>query len=180
MLKYEEVHQPAFLQPELPPHWKLPSPPGPEGHAYLVGVPASISNVRNGAYTMDGYGGTTTLVGFEDFSDDDLVELKQLWGADTSNGMLRARRVALSAYDLDGVLNSIGSRREFASILRHFNSSRPAERVFKTTGFLRRVLGSHRRLRTQVEAQGSSAIQDAIAAQSKCEELQREWKFTCD
>ncbi|KAG6614398.1 uncharacterized protein IUM83_14597 [Phytophthora cinnamomi] len=164
LLKYEEVHQPAFLRPELPPHWKLPSPPDPEGHAYLVGVPASISDVRNGAYTMDGYGGTTTLAHY----------------TDTSNGVLRARRVALSAYELDGVLNSIGSRREFASILRHFNSSRLAERVFKTTGFLRRVLGSHRRLRKQVEDQGSSAIQDAIAARGKCEGLKREWKFTCD
>ncbi|KAJ8514185.1 hypothetical protein ON010_g18700 [Phytophthora cinnamomi] len=31
-----------------------------------------------------------------------------------------------------------------------------------------------------VEAQRSSAIQDVVAAQSKCEELKREWKFTCD
>eukprot|EP00644_Phytophthora_capsici_P018301 jgi/Phyca11/21562/fgenesh1_pg.PHYCAscaffold_101_\ len=70
--------------------------------------------------------------------------------------------------------------RELMSLLPHLPADRLAERVFKTSGFLKIMASVHRRLREQVEAQGATAIVDAAAAQSRCDELAREWLFNCD
>ncbi|POM76926.1 Hypothetical protein PHPALM_5783 [Phytophthora palmivora] len=76
----EEVDLPDFLVPECPPHWKLPDPPNLKTNAYLVGVPGIVNDIRAGAFAMEGYGGATTLIGFEELSDDDLQELKEICG----------------------------------------------------------------------------------------------------
>ncbi|EGZ25712.1 hypothetical protein PHYSODRAFT_326700 [Phytophthora sojae] len=157
MLRQEEVDPSDFLVPERPPHWKLPAPPNLKTNAYLVGVPGIVSDIRAGAFAMEGYGGATTLVGFEEPSDEDLQGLKEVCGADAGIDVLCPRRSPLSAFELelDNTLNSIGIRREMASLLRHFNSTRLAERVFKMTGYLRDT-------------------------RRKYKELKRAWKFTCD
>ncbi|POM66895.1 Hypothetical protein PHPALM_17173 [Phytophthora palmivora] len=179
MLRQEEVDLPDFLVPECPPHWKLPDPPNLKTNAYLVGVP--VNDIRAGAFAMEGYGGATTLIGFEELSDDDLRELKEICGVRGGVDVLNPRRSPLSSYGLDNSLNSIGIRREMASLLRHFNSTRFAERVFKTTGCLRQVLGAYKSMRSlAVAQQGPTAVQQAVDARRKNKELKRSWKFTCD
>ncbi|POM74783.1 Hypothetical protein PHPALM_8203, partial [Phytophthora palmivora] len=181
MLRQEEVDLPDFLVPECPPHWKLPDPPNLKTNAYLVGVPGIVNDIRSGAYAMEGYGGATTLIGFEELSDEDLRELKEICGVRGGVDVLNPRRSPLSSYELDNSLNSIGIRREMASLLRHFNSTRFAERVFKTTGYLRQVLGAYRSMRSlAVAQQGPTAIQQAVDIRRKIKELKRSWKFTCD
>ncbi|POM76932.1 Hypothetical protein PHPALM_5774, partial [Phytophthora palmivora] len=80
MLRQEEVDLPDFLVPECPPHWKLPDPPNLKTNAYLVGVPGIVNDIRAGAFAMEGYGGATTLIGFEELSDEDRRELKEICG----------------------------------------------------------------------------------------------------
>ncbi|POM71379.1 Hypothetical protein PHPALM_12065, partial [Phytophthora palmivora] len=180
MLRHE-VDLPDFLVPECPPQWKLPDPPNLKINEYLVGVPGIVNDIRAGAFAMEGYGGAITLIGFEELSDDDLQELKEICGARGGVDVLNPRRSPLSSYDLDNALNSIGVRREMASLLRHFNSTRFAERIFKTTGYLRQVLGAYRSMRSlAVAQQGPTAIQQAVDARRKIKELKRSWKFTCD
>ncbi|POM72209.1 Hypothetical protein PHPALM_11115 [Phytophthora palmivora] len=181
MLRQEEVDLPDFLVPECPPHWKLPDPPNLKTNAYLVGVPGIVNDIRAGAFATEGYGGATTLIGFEELSDDDLRELKEICGVRGGIDILNPRRSLLSSYDLDNSLKSIGIRREMASLLRHFNSTRFAERVFKTTGYLRQVLGAYRSMRSLAVAQQEpTAIQQAVDARRKNKELKRAWTFTCD
>eukprot|EP00644_Phytophthora_capsici_P002438 jgi/Phyca11/15055/fgenesh1_pg.PHYCAscaffold_11_\ len=60
--------------------------------------------------------------------------------------------------------------RELMSLLAHLPADRLAERVFKTSGFLKIMASACRRLREQVEAQGATAMVDAAAAQSRCDE----------
>ncbi|EGZ19818.1 hypothetical protein PHYSODRAFT_327999 [Phytophthora sojae] len=152
-----------------------------ETNAYLVGVPGVVNDIRAGAFAMEGYGGATTLVGFEELSDEDLQGLKEVCGADAGIDVLCPRRSPLSAFELDNTLNSIGIRREMASLLRHFNSTRLAERVFKMTGYLRRVLGAYRNMRSLVDSQqGFTAAQEVVDTRRKYKELKRAWKFTCD
>ncbi|POM73308.1 Hypothetical protein PHPALM_9854 [Phytophthora palmivora] len=177
MLRQEEVVLPDFLVPECPPHWKLPDPPNLKTNAYLVGVPGIVNDIRAGAFAMGGYGGATTLIGFEELSDDDLQELKEICGVRGGVDVLNPRRSPLSSYDLDNSLNSIGVRREMASLLRHFNSTRFAERVFKTTGYLRQVLGAYKSMRSlAIAQQGPTAIQQAEAL-SKLESAESEHKI---
>ncbi|EGZ04487.1 hypothetical protein PHYSODRAFT_262959 [Phytophthora sojae] len=181
MLRQEEVDPPDFLVPERPPHWKLPAPPNLKTNAYLVGVPGIVNDIRAGAFAMEGYGGATTLVSFEELSDEDLQGLKEVCGADAGIDVLCPRRSPLSAFELDNTLNSIGIRREMASLLRHFNSTRLAERVFKMTGYLRRVLGAYRNMRSLADSQqGFTATQEVVDTRRKYKELKRAWKFTCD
>ncbi|EGZ14741.1 hypothetical protein PHYSODRAFT_255177 [Phytophthora sojae] len=75
-----------------PPHWKLPAPPNLKTNAYLVGIPGIVNDIRAGAFAMEGYGGATTLVGFEELSDEDLQGLKEVCGADAGIGVLCPRR----------------------------------------------------------------------------------------
>ncbi|EGZ05802.1 hypothetical protein PHYSODRAFT_533321 [Phytophthora sojae] len=139
MLRQEEVDVPDFVLPERPPHWKLPTPPDLKTNAYLVGVPGIVNDIRASAFAMEGYGGASTLIAFEELSDDDLQGLKEVCGANAGIDVLCPRRSPLSAFEFDSTLNSIGIRREMASLLRHFNRTRLAECVFKMIGYLRRV-----------------------------------------
>ncbi|EGZ14798.1 hypothetical protein PHYSODRAFT_333127 [Phytophthora sojae] len=98
MLRQEEVDPPDFLVPERPPHWKLPAPPNLKTNAYLVGVPGIVNDIRAGAFAMEGYGGATTLVGFEELSDEDLQGLKEVCGADAGIDVLCPRRSPSSSF----------------------------------------------------------------------------------
>ncbi|POM66565.1 Hypothetical protein PHPALM_17554 [Phytophthora palmivora] len=181
MLRQEEVDSPNFLVPECPPHWQLPAPPDLKTNAYLLVIPGIVNDIRSGAFVIEGYGGATTLIGFEELSDDNLQGLKEICGAKVGVDVLIPRRSPLSSYDLDNTLNSIGVRREMASLLRHFNSMRFEERVFKTTGYLRQVLGAYKSMRSlAVAQQGPTAIQQAADVRRKRKELKRAWKVTCD
>ncbi|EGZ05010.1 hypothetical protein PHYSODRAFT_342736 [Phytophthora sojae] len=181
MLRQQEVDVPDFVLPVHPPHWTLPTPPDLKTNAYLVGVPGIVNDIRAGAFAMEGYGGASTLIGFEELSDENLQGLKEVCGANAGIDVLCPRRSPLSAFELDNTLNSIGIRREMASLLRHFNSTRLAERVFKMTGYLRRVLGAYRNMRSLADSQqGFTATQEVVDTRRKYKELKRTWKFTCD
>eukprot|EP00644_Phytophthora_capsici_P019799 jgi/Phyca11/22125/fgenesh1_pg.PHYCAscaffold_892_\ len=121
------------------------------------------------------------MVGYQYLSRDDVDELERVIPGFTEGDVLRPRSMATNPRDLDGALSSIAAQRELmSSSLAHLPADRLAERVFKTSGFLKLMASAHRRLREQVEAQGATAMIDAVAAQSRCDELAREWRFNCD
>ncbi|EGZ22998.1 hypothetical protein PHYSODRAFT_324264 [Phytophthora sojae] len=181
ILRQEEVDIPDFVLPERPPHWKLPTPPDLKTNAYLVGVPGTVNDIRAGAFAMEDFGGASTLIGFLELSDEDLQGLNEVCGAKAGIDVLCPRRSPLSAFELDNTLNSIGIRREMASLLRHINSTRLAERVFKMTGHLRRVLGAYQNMSSLADSQqGFTATQAVVDTRRKYKELKRAWKFTCD
>ncbi|KAG1684886.1 hypothetical protein DVH05_021511 [Phytophthora capsici] len=169
----------AVLRPDVPANWTA-RVPRHDGPVFLVGVPARASDIRQGKHVSDSYGGPSCLVGYQYLSRDDVDELERVIPGFTEDDILRPRSMATNPRDLDGSLNSIAPQRELMSLLAHLPADRLAERVFKTSGFLKLMASAHRRLREQVEAQGATAMIDAAAAQGRCDELAREWLFNCD
>eukprot|EP00644_Phytophthora_capsici_P018862 jgi/Phyca11/21843/fgenesh1_pg.PHYCAscaffold_151_\ len=169
----------AVLRPDVPANWTA-RVPRHDGPVFLVSVPARAADIRQGKHVSDSYGGPSCLVGYQYLSRDDVDELERIIPGFTEDDILRPRSMATNPRDLDGALNSIAAQRELMSLLAHLPADRLAERVFKTSGFLKLMASAHRRLREQVEAQGTTAMIDAAAAQSRCDELAREWLFNCD
>ncbi|KAG1699598.1 hypothetical protein DVH05_013007 [Phytophthora capsici] len=169
----------AVLRPDVPANWAA-IVPRHEGPVFLVGVPARATDIRQGKHVSDSYGGPSCMVGYQYLSRDDVDELERVIPGFTEDDILRPRSMATTPRDLDASLGSITAQRELMSLLAHLPVDRLAERVFKTSGFLKIMASAHRRLREQVEAQGATAMIDAAAAQSRCDELTREWLFNCD
>ncbi|KAG1697433.1 hypothetical protein DVH05_016307 [Phytophthora capsici] len=169
----------AVLRPDVPANWAA-IVPRHEGPVFLVGVPARAADIRQGKHVSDSYGGPSCMVGYQYLSRDDVDELERVIPGFTEDDILRPRSMATTPRDLDASLGSITAQRELMSLLAHLPVDRLAERVFKTSGFLKIMASAHRRLREQVEAQGATAMIDAAAAQSRCDELTREWLFNCD
>eukprot|EP00644_Phytophthora_capsici_P015491 jgi/Phyca11/20646/fgenesh1_pg.PHYCAscaffold_70_\ len=160
----------AAMRPDVPANWTA-RVPRHDGPVFLVGVPARAADIRQGKHVSDRYGGPSCMVGYQYLSRDDVDELERIIPGFTEGDVLRPRSMATNPRDLDGALNSIAAQRELMSLLAHLPADRLAERVFKTFGFLKLMASAHRRLREQVEAQGATAMIDAVAAQSRCDEL---------
>ncbi|OWY97433.1 hypothetical protein PHMEG_00032031 [Phytophthora megakarya] len=71
----------------------------------------------------------------------------------------------LDLADLEGMLNSTLIRREFASILSHYNPDGLAQKIFASTTFLKRLLAKFRQLRAQVDPSNDTAVQNMLDAQ---------------
>eukprot|EP00644_Phytophthora_capsici_P008990 jgi/Phyca11/14172/fgenesh1_pg.PHYCAscaffold_6_\ len=121
------------------------------------------ADIRQGKHVSDSYGGPSCLVGYQYLSRDNVDELERVIPGFTEDDILRPRSMATNPRDLDGSLGSIAAQRELMSLLVHLPVDRLAERVFKTSGFLKIMASAHRRLRDQVEAKGASAMIDAAA-----------------
>eukprot|EP00644_Phytophthora_capsici_P018939 jgi/Phyca11/21899/fgenesh1_pg.PHYCAscaffold_197_\ len=106
------------------------------------------SDIRQGKHVSDSYGGPSCLVGYQYLSRVDADELERIIPGFTEDDILRPRSMATNPRDLDVSLGSITAQ-----------------------GFLKIMASAHRRLREQVETQGATAMIDAAAAQSRCDEL---------
>uniref|UniRef100_H3H824 Uncharacterized protein n=1 Tax=Phytophthora ramorum TaxID=164328 RepID=H3H824_PHYRM len=179
VLSQQTVRPETFAPPDSSARWTLPSLPDTGTKTYLVGVPATVDDTRGGGFTMNGYGGTTALIGFEEMNADDNSEFERLFDMNARQYLLQARQDPLRLDALTSSLDDIGTRREFASILTHFPPDQLASRVFRTSMYLRLVLGEHRRLRAQIERGQEAAIKDALEFKRINGDLRREWKFVC-
>eukprot|EP00644_Phytophthora_capsici_P005665 jgi/Phyca11/12991/fgenesh1_pg.PHYCAscaffold_2_\ len=148
----------AVLRPDVPANWAA-IVPRHEGPVFLVGVPARATDIRQGKHVSDSYGGPSCMVGYQYLSRDDVDELERV-----TPGSLKT-----TSYDHARWRRLLGILTQAWAPLQH-----------STSGFLKIMASAHRRLREQVEAQGATAMIDAAAAQSRCDELTREWLFNCD
>jgi hypothetical protein len=164
--------------PDGSPRWTTAASPDVQGQTLVVGVPATMRDVRAGCHVLDGYGGTSALLGLEPLTEANLQTLRDLYPDIVSLDPLSPRDFPLTRHALDVALDSVEVRREFASLLTHFSRDGLAKRVFQTAGLLQRVTSDLRRLRTQVSLEGATAILDATTAQRQCDDLKREWDFT--
>ncbi|EGZ19613.1 hypothetical protein PHYSODRAFT_327811 [Phytophthora sojae] len=139
------------------PEFKTPRDAGGRQRAHLrrhASAGGGIMNdIRAGTFAMEGYGGASTLIGFEELSER---------GFSGVEGSLWRQR-----WDRRPVSTSFASFR--------------IRRVFKMTGYLRRVLGAYRNMRSLADSQqGFTATQEVVDTRRKYKELKRAWKFTCD
>uniref|UniRef100_H3GFU7 Uncharacterized protein n=1 Tax=Phytophthora ramorum TaxID=164328 RepID=H3GFU7_PHYRM len=141
VLSQQTIRPENFAPPDSSARWTLPSLPDTGTKTYLVGVPATVDDTRGGGFTMNGYGGTTALIGFEEMNADDNSEFERLFDMNARQYLLQARQDPLRLDALTSSLDDIGTRREFASILTHFPPDQLASRVFRTSMYLRLVLG---------------------------------------
>uniref|UniRef100_H3H944 Uncharacterized protein n=1 Tax=Phytophthora ramorum TaxID=164328 RepID=H3H944_PHYRM len=79
VLSQQTVRPETFAPPDSSARWTLPSLPDTGTKTYLVGVPATVDDTRGGGFTMNGYGGTTALIGFEEMNADDNSEFERLF-----------------------------------------------------------------------------------------------------
>uniref|UniRef100_H3GIH4 Uncharacterized protein n=1 Tax=Phytophthora ramorum TaxID=164328 RepID=H3GIH4_PHYRM len=79
ILSQQTVRPETFAPPDSSACWTLPSLPDTGTKTYLVGVPATVDDTRGGGFTMNGYGGTTALIGFEEMNADDNSEFERLF-----------------------------------------------------------------------------------------------------
>ncbi|KAH7465946.1 uncharacterized protein KRP23_11923 [Phytophthora ramorum] len=158
VLSQQTIRPETFAPPDASARWTLPSLPDTGTKTYLVGVPATVDDTRGGGFTMNGYGGTTALIGFEEMNADDNSEFERLFDMDARQYLLQARQDPLRLDALTSSLDDIGTRREFASILTHFPPDQLASRI---------------------ERGQEAAIKDALEFKRINGDLRREWKFVC-
>uniref|UniRef100_H3GWQ6 Uncharacterized protein n=1 Tax=Phytophthora ramorum TaxID=164328 RepID=H3GWQ6_PHYRM len=158
VLSQQTIRPETFAPPDASARWTLPSLPDTGTKTYLVGVPATVDDTRGGGFTMNGYGGTTALIGFEEMNADDNSEFERLFDMDARQYLLQARQDPLRLDALTSSLDDIGTRREFASILTHFPPDQLASRI---------------------ERGQEATIKDALEFKRINGDLRREWKFVC-
>ncbi|KAK1940758.1 hypothetical protein P3T76_007464 [Phytophthora citrophthora] len=163
---------------DVPFDWVDPNP-APEGQQFLVGVPALAEDFRVGNHIANTYGGPCVLVSLESFTAEDIWELERVIPGFIERQMLVSRVESRDRQNLEAHMGSIDVNRELASILMHLPHQRLAERVYKTTGYLKQMAGAHRRLRLQVESQGNTSLVGTATAQNESEDLKRQWVFNC-
>ncbi|KAK1935852.1 hypothetical protein P3T76_010546 [Phytophthora citrophthora] len=169
---------PCEATSDVPFDWVDPNP-APEGQQFLVGVPALAEDFRVGNHLANTYGGPCVLVSLESFTAEDIWELERVIPGFIERQMLVSRVESRDRQNLEAHMGSIDVNRELASILMHLPHQRLAERVYKTTGYLKQMAGAHRRLRLQVESQGNTSLVGTATAQNESEGLKRQWVFNC-
>ncbi|POM63771.1 Hypothetical protein PHPALM_20785, partial [Phytophthora palmivora] len=148
---------------KAPSRYVLPTPRGLDENTFLVGVPAHLAAYRAGAYVQNGYGGTETVMVFDELTNQDLDDLSRMLGNHVEVREMTLRpdveREPPSVVNLEITLNSLSMRREMASILTQFLFGRLAERLFYTVSLLHRVLEYHRS-QDSTQSSGGVTIQD--------------------
>ncbi|POM70226.1 Hypothetical protein PHPALM_13365 [Phytophthora palmivora] len=116
----------------------------------FVGVPAATADLSNGSLLRGGYGGVKCLLGVESLSEEDVQFLAKLLSPDVD-----IRREILTpladtlepdSYEFLLALKSISTKRETASLLRHYGGQDLARKVFGMTTSMKRLLDKYRAL----------------------------------
>jgi chromosome segregation ATPase len=144
----------------------------------LLGIPATERHNDSKTYTQNGYGGLEALDQMKSLLTGDLARLYDFFGEDDDihDFLLAPRVTPLPADELEPVLNSIGVRREMASILTEFGPENLAQRIFGTVSVLQKVVSCYSRVEAQLDA-SDSATRSAVAAQGDLSEIKRAYQF---
>ncbi|POM74776.1 Hypothetical protein PHPALM_8210 [Phytophthora palmivora] len=143
------------------PRSRLPSP-----NTMFVGVPATAADLSNGSLLRGGYGGVECLLGVESLSEKDVQFLAKLLSPDVD-----IRREILTPLadtlepDSNGfllALKSISTKREMASLLRHYGAQDLARKAFGMTTLMKRLLDKYRTLETSTQRSSSQATRRAL------------------
>ncbi|POM67592.1 Hypothetical protein PHPALM_16377 [Phytophthora palmivora] len=139
------------LEGQVPPT-RVAAPPShlPTPNTMFVGVPAATADLSNGSLLRGGYGGVECLLGVESLSEEDVQFLAKLLSPDVD-----IRREILTpladtlepdSYEFLLALKSISTKRETASLLRHYGAQDLARKVFGMTTLMKRLLDKYRAL----------------------------------
>ncbi|POM76902.1 Hypothetical protein PHPALM_5810, partial [Phytophthora palmivora] len=155
------------LEGQVPPT-RVAAPPShlPSPNTMFVGVPATAADLSNGSLLRGGYGGVECLLGVESLSEEDVQFLAKLLSPDVD-----IRREILTPLDVARepdssefllTLKSISTKREMASLLRHYGAQDLARKVFGMTILMKRLLDKYRVLEASTQRSSSQATRRAL------------------
>ncbi|POM75603.1 Hypothetical protein PHPALM_7275, partial [Phytophthora palmivora] len=155
------------LEGQVPPT-RVAAPPShlPTPNTMFVGVPAATADLSNGSLLRGGYGGVECLLGVESLSEEDVQFLAKLLSPDVD-----IRREILTpladtlepdSYEFLLALKSISTKRETASLLRHYGAQDLARKVFGMTTLMKRLLDKFRTLEASTQRSSSQATRRAL------------------
>ncbi|KAG7375323.1 hypothetical protein PHYPSEUDO_001818 [Phytophthora pseudosyringae] len=152
---------------QIPPtRFDAPSDRFPDESRMFVGVPATGLDYRTEAFLYEGYGGLESLVAVESLSEEDIQDLMKFLdpSIDIRREVLvpRSQDSEWSLPEFRDLLESIGSQRKLASLVRHYDSEGLARKVFGMSTLLRRVLGQLRQTKEQLESHGLHASRSLL------------------
>ncbi|KAG7387568.1 hypothetical protein PHYPSEUDO_013962 [Phytophthora pseudosyringae] len=152
---------------QVPPtHFDALSDRFPDEACMFVGVPATGLDYRTEAFLHERYGGLESLVAVESLSEADIQDLMKFLdpNIDILREILvpRSQDSEWSLPEFRDLLESIGSKRELASLVRHYDSEGLARNVFGMSMLLRRVLGQLRESKEQLESHGLHASRNLL------------------
>ncbi|POM69694.1 Hypothetical protein PHPALM_14007 [Phytophthora palmivora] len=155
------------LEGQVPPT-RVAAPPShlPSPNTMFVGVPATTADLSNGGLLRGGYGGVKCLQGVESLSEKDVQFLAKLLSPDVDirREILTPLDVALEPDSSEFLLTlkSISTKREMASLLRHYGAQDLARKVFGMTTLMKRLLDKYRALEASTQRSSSQATRRAL------------------
>ncbi|POM79064.1 Hypothetical protein PHPALM_3335 [Phytophthora palmivora] len=154
-----EGHVPPTRDAAPPSH--LPTP-----NTMFVGVPATAADLSNGSLLWGGYGGVECLLGVKSLSEEDVQFLAKLLSPDVD---IRREILTPLADTLEPdsdefllALKSISTKREMASLLRHYGAQDLAQKIFGMTTLMKRLLDKYRTLESSNQRSSSQATRRAL------------------
>ncbi|POM58703.1 Hypothetical protein PHPALM_36617 [Phytophthora palmivora] len=155
------------LEGQIPPT-RVAVPPShlPSPNTMFVGIPATTANLSNGSLLRGGYGGVECLLGVDSLSEKNVQFLAQLLSPDVD---IRREILTPLADTLEPdsnaflfALKSISTKREMASLLRHYGAQDLARKVFGMTTLMKRLLDKYRALEASTQRSSSQATRRAL------------------
>ncbi|POM67781.1 LOW QUALITY PROTEIN: Hypothetical protein PHPALM_16151, partial [Phytophthora palmivora] len=155
------------LEGQVPPT-RVAAPPShlPSPNTMFVGVPATAADLSNGSLLRGGYGGVECLLGVESLSERDVQFLAKLLSPDVD-----IRREILTPLDVARepdssefllTLKSISTKRDMASLLRHYGAQDLARKIFGMTTLMKRLLDNFGGFYPTFELSGNSACFEGL------------------
>ncbi|POM62549.1 hypothetical protein PHPALM_28286 [Phytophthora palmivora] len=155
------------LEGQVPPT-RVAAPPShlPSPNTMFVGVPATAADLSIGSLFRGGYGGVECLLGVGSLSETDVQFLAKLLSPDID---IRREILTPLADTLEPdsnefllALKSISTKREMASLLRHYGAQDLARKVFGMTTIMKRLLDKYRALEASIQRSSSQATRRAL------------------
>ncbi|KAE9301170.1 hypothetical protein PR003_g22586 [Phytophthora rubi] len=130
-----------------------------DSSSFIVGAPATSSDRLTERFMRDGYGGLEALSFVATLSDEDIRDLSEMVNPRLSirPDLLLPRSVDATARvpEFRDLLNSMGAKRELASLLQHYPVEGLARKVFKMSTLLKQTLVQLREAKRQLQSSGS-------------------------
>ncbi|KAE9354689.1 hypothetical protein PF008_g4413 [Phytophthora fragariae] len=127
--------------------------------SFVVGVPANYLDRLSERFMRNGNGGLEALTFVEAISDEDIQDLSEMTGSRLSIRpellLPRSADTSTTVVEFRDLLDSLGARRELASLLQHYPVEGLARKVFKLSSLLKRTLEQLREAKRQLRSNGS-------------------------
>ncbi|GMF51196.1 unnamed protein product [Phytophthora fragariaefolia] len=143
----------------------------------VVGVPSTEIHNDGRTFLQDGFGGLEAIVQMESLGATELAVLYEFFDDNDVIGdfILTPRETPLTATELSSQLKNFAVKRDFASILSHFDSKQLALRTFGTVSLLRKVAAKYNRIKRKLaEDDGAASV---IELQDEVLRLKRDQQF---